>query len=34
MASTPPKARDSHPDKDHDEQGDEMMQDKEDIVIY
>jgi len=34
MAPAPPKARDSHPDKDHDEQGDEMMQDKEDIVIY
>ncbi|KAK3295929.1 pinin/SDK/memA/ protein conserved region-domain-containing protein [Chaetomium fimeti] len=34
MASTPPKARDSHHDKDHDEHGDEMMQDKEDIVIY
>ncbi|EAQ90996.1 hypothetical protein CHGG_02931 [Chaetomium globosum CBS 148.51] len=34
LAPTPPKARDSHPDKDHDEHGDEMMQDKEDIVIY
>jgi len=29
-----PKAREPHPDKDHDEHGDEIMQDAEDVVIY
>ncbi|KAL2164458.1 hypothetical protein VTH06DRAFT_3674 [Thermothelomyces fergusii] len=29
-----PKARDSHSHKDHDEHGDEIMQDEEDVVIY
>lgn len=30
----PSKARTYHHDKDHDENGDEMVQDEEDIVIY
>lgn len=34
VATTPPKARTDPHDKDHDENGDEMMQDEEDIVIY
>ncbi|KAL2141823.1 hypothetical protein VTI28DRAFT_1910 [Corynascus sepedonium] len=33
-ASASPKARDSHHNKDHDEHGDEIMQDEEDVVIY
>lgn len=33
-ASTPSKARTDHHDKDHDENGDEMVQDEEDVVIY
>ncbi|KAK4157934.1 hypothetical protein C8A00DRAFT_11264 [Chaetomidium leptoderma] len=34
VAPTPPTARIDPHDKDHDENGDEMMQDEEDIVIY
>jgi hypothetical protein len=34
VAPTPSKARNPHHVKDHDENGDEMMQDEEDIVIY
>jgi hypothetical protein len=34
VALPPSKARISHHDKDHDENGDEMMQDEEDTVIY
>ena len=33
-APAPSKARTDHPDRDHDENGDEMMQDEEDMVIY
>ena len=34
VAPTPSKARTYHHDKDHDENGDEMVHDEEDIVIY
>ncbi|KAK4123417.1 hypothetical protein N657DRAFT_719044 [Parathielavia appendiculata] len=34
VSPTPSKARNPHHDKDHDENGDEMMQDEEDTVIY
>ncbi|KAK4106499.1 hypothetical protein N658DRAFT_512331 [Parathielavia hyrcaniae] len=34
VAPTPSRARSPHHDKDHDENGDEMVQDEEDIVIY
>jgi hypothetical protein len=34
VAPVPSKARTDPHDKDHDENGDEMMQDEEDIVIY
>jgi hypothetical protein len=34
VAPTPSKTRTYHHDKDHDENGDEMVHDEEDIVIY
>jgi hypothetical protein len=34
VASAPSRARPDHHDKDNDENGDEMMQDEEDMVIY